>query len=190
MILNDMLRISNVHTMEWNADNTDDMMSSNNYKHSGITEKIIKGFFVVYNTLGYGFLEKVYENAMFIELTAMNLSVQRQRQIKVYYEGKEVGEYFADLLVEDCVIVELKASESLCEEHEFQLINYLKATEIEVGLLLNFGKKPEVKRKVFSNPNGTQITRIDMINAENEIINNHKHQRSKNISDSYKHSKW
>ena len=127
------------------------MMSRDNYKHSEITEKIIKAFFVVYNTLGYGFLERVYENAMFIELMSMDIEVERQKQIIVYYEGKEVGEYFADLLVEECVIVELKAAEYLCEEHEFQLINYLKATEIEVGLLLNFGKKPEVKRKVFSN---------------------------------------
>ena len=126
-------------------------MNTDNYKHSEITEKIIKAFYKVYNTLGYGFLEKVYENALFIELVAMELFVEKQKQIKVYYEGKEVGEYFADLLVEDCVIVELKASESLCEEHEFQLINYLKATDIEVGLLLNFGKKPEIKRKVFSN---------------------------------------
>ena len=127
------------------------MTNTDNYKHSGITEKIIKAFYKVYNTLGYGFLEKVYENALFIELVAMGLLVEKQRQIKVYYEGKEVGEYFADLMVETCVIVELKAAESLCEEHEFQLINYLKATEIEVGLLLNFGRKPELKRKVFSN---------------------------------------
>lgn len=88
---------------------------------------------------------------MLIDLVTMGLSVERQKQIKVYYEGKEVGEYFADLIVERCVIVELKVAENLCKEHEFQLINYLKATEIEVGLLLNFGKKPEFKRKVFSN---------------------------------------
>lgn len=81
----------------------------------------------------------------------MGLFVKKQEQIKVYYEGKEVGEYYVDLIVEGCVIVELKAAENLCEEHEFQLINYLKATEIEVGLLLNFGKKPQFKRKVFSN---------------------------------------
>ncbi len=126
------------------------MINSDNYKHSDITEKIIKAYYKVYNTLGYGFLEKVYENALYIELRAMDLFVEKQKQIKVYYEGKEVGEYFADLVVAECVIVELKAAESLCEEHEFQLINYLKATEIEVGLLLNFGKKPEFKRKVFS----------------------------------------
>ncbi len=81
----------------------------------------------------------------------MDLQVEQQKQIKVYYEGEEIGVYFADLMVEGTVVVELKAAESLCEDHEFQLINYLKATEVEVGLLLNFGKKPELKRKVFSN---------------------------------------
>jgi GxxExxY protein len=127
------------------------MINTDNFKHSEITERIIKAFYKVYNILGYGFLEKVYENALLIELIEMGLSVEKQGQIKVYYGDKEVGEYFADLIVEECVIIELKAAESLCEEHEFQLINYLKATEIEVGLLLNFGKKPEFKRKVFSN---------------------------------------
>ena len=127
------------------------MMSADNYKYSDITEKIIEAFYKGYNTLGYGFLEKVYENALFIELVTMGLFFEKQKQIKVYYEGKEVGEYFADLIIEGCVIVELKAAETLCKEHEFQLINYLKATEIEVGLLLNFGKKPKFKRKVFSN---------------------------------------
>ena len=127
------------------------MIQADNYKHSEITEKIIKAFYKVYNTLGYGFLEKVYENALFIELVCMDLYVEKQKRITVYYEDKEVGEYFSDLIVEDCIIVELKAAESLCEEHEFQLINYLKASEVEVGLLLNFGKKPELKRKVFSN---------------------------------------
>ena len=121
------------------------------YLHSDLTEKIINAFFKVYNTLGFGFLEKVYENALFIELRNMDLFVEKQRHIKVYYEELEVGDYFADLIVDGKVIIELKASESLCEEHEFQLINYLKATEIEVGLLLNFGKKPEFKRKIFSN---------------------------------------
>lgn len=124
---------------------------SENYKHSEITEIIIKCFYKVYNTLGYGFLEKVYENSMFLELRKYGLFVEKQKQIKVYYENQLVGEYFADLIVSQSVIVELKAAESLCEEHEYQLINYLKATEIEVGLLLNFGKTPEFKRKVFSN---------------------------------------
>ncbi|MCB0482887.1 MAG: GxxExxY protein [Flavobacteriales bacterium] len=127
------------------------MNKNENYKHSDITEKVIKAFYKVYNTLGFGFLEKVYENALFIELRSMGLFVQKQRQIKVFYEGKEVGDYYADLVVSESVILELKAAEALCEEHEYQLINYLKATEIEVGLLLNFGKSPEFRRKVFSN---------------------------------------
>ncbi len=122
-----------------------------NYKYSDLTEKIIKAFYKVYNTLGYGFLEKVYENALFIELQSIGLEASIQKPIKVYYEKKEVGVYFADLIIEDLVIVELKATETLCEEHEYQLVNFLKATEMEIGLLLNFGKKPEIKRKVFSN---------------------------------------
>ncbi len=127
------------------------MINTDNYKYTEITEKIIAAFYKVYNTLGYGFLEKVYENALFIELVSMGFSVEKQKQIMVYYEGDEVGQYFADLCVDNCVIIELKATEILCKEHEYQLVNYLKATEIEVGLLLNFGKKPEFKRRVFSN---------------------------------------
>jgi GxxExxY protein len=118
--------------------------------HSDITEKIIKAFYKVNNSLGFGFLEKVYENSMVIELRKMGCKVLQQKNIKVYYEGEEVGDYYADLLVDDLVIVELKAAETLHEEHEAQLINYLKATKIEVGLLLNFGKKAEFKRKVLS----------------------------------------
>jgi GxxExxY protein len=117
--------------------------------HSEITERIIAAYYHVYNTLGYGFLEKVYQNAMAIELRKRGLNVQPQAKIKVHYDGQEVGEYFADLLVEECVIVELKAAEGLAEEHHAQLINYLKATGIEVGLLLHFGPKPEGKRKLF-----------------------------------------
>ena len=127
------------------------MINNDNYKHSEITDKIIKAFFKVYNTLGYGFLENVYENAMFIELVSMGLSVEKQQHVNVYYEENKVGVYCSDLTVESKVIVELKTSELLCHDDEYQLINYLKATEREVGLLLNFGKKPEFKRKVFSN---------------------------------------
>jgi GxxExxY protein len=126
-------------------------MSIEVYKHKEVTEKILKAFYKVYNNLGFGFLEKVYENAMFIELLNMGLLVEKQRRVKVYYEGHNVGDYFADLIVEGKVIIELKASNAICEEHEYQLINYLKATEIEIGLLLNFGKNPEFKRKIFSN---------------------------------------
>ena len=123
---------------------------NDNYKHSDITDKIIKAYYNVYNKLGYGFLEKVYENAMMIELPKLGLSCKNQVPIKVYYDEQNIGEYFADILVNEVVIVELKAAENLCEEHECQLINYLKATDIEVGILLNFGKTPQLKRKVFS----------------------------------------
>lgn len=130
---------------------------NNSLKHSEITEKILSAFYEVYNTLGYGFLEKVYENAMCIELTSMGLHVEKQKKLKVYYKKHQVGEYFADIKVADSVIVELKAAVALCEEHEAQLLNYLKASNIEVGLLLNFGKQPKFKRKIFSNENKTGL---------------------------------
>jgi GxxExxY protein len=123
------------------------------YQNTELTKKIIELFYKVYNTLGYGFLEKVYQNSLFYELQKAGLKCVKQQHIKVFYSNIEVGEYFADIIVEDKIILELKAAESLCEEHEYQLLNYLKATEIEVGLLLNFGKKPELKRKYFSNTN-------------------------------------
>ena len=119
--------------------------------HREITDKVLKAFYKVYNELGFGFLEKVYENALFLELKLMGLECDKQRPVKVYYNGQKVGEYFADIIVEDCIILELKAAEGLVEEHELQLINYLKATEIAVGLLLNFGKTPAFKRKIFAN---------------------------------------
>jgi GxxExxY protein len=120
-------------------------------KQEQLTEQIIKGFYTVYRALGYGFLEKVYENSLAIELRKMRLEVVQQAEIKVYYAGVVVGEYYADLLVADAVIVEIKAVRALLKEHEAQLLNYLKATPYEVGLLLNFGPKPEIKRKVYDN---------------------------------------
>ena len=120
-------------------------------KYSDLTDQILKAFYKVYNTLGYGFLEKVYENALFIELCSLGFVVEKQQVIEVYYAEKRVGEYYADLIVNDVVIIEVKAHECLLPEHEAQLLNYLKATRIEVGLLLNFGKRPEVKRKIFDN---------------------------------------
>lgn len=119
--------------------------------HTDVTDKIINAYYKVYNELGFGFLEKVYENALFTELKGMGLFCEKQKPITVFYNGEKVGEYFADIIVNNCVIIELKAAETLAEEHELQLINYLKATEIEVGLLLNFGKKPQFKRKLFTN---------------------------------------
>lgn len=121
-------------------------------KHHEITDKILHAFFkIVYPALGYGFLEKVYENALAIALRQMGLKVEQQARILVYFAGEVVGEYFADLLVEDCVIVELKAVQSIAPEHEAQLLNYLRATPYEVGLLLNFGPEPDFRRKAFDN---------------------------------------
>ena len=119
--------------------------------HKELTGSILKLFYEVYNELGYGFLEKVYQNALYNELKNNGFDVESQKQIKVYYKNVEVGEYYADLIVNDKVILELKATETITEAHEFQLLNYLKSTNIEVGLLLNFGKKPEFCRKVFQN---------------------------------------
>ncbi len=121
------------------------------YKHKELTEKIIKIFYKVYNTLEYGFLEKVYENALLIELRKLSLQTKSQEPIKVLYDDEIIGEYFTDILVEGKVIIEIKAAKQLLEEHEAQLLNYLKATDIEVGLLLNFGPKPEVRRRAFDN---------------------------------------
>ena len=105
----------------------------------------------MYNRLGYGFLEKVYENAMIIEFKKDGVPAVPQYGIQVVYEGEIVGEYYADILVDGKVIVEIKAARGLAEEHEAQLLSYLKATDIEVGLLLNFGPKPEIRRKAFDN---------------------------------------
>jgi GxxExxY protein len=116
-----------------------------------LTGQVIKSFYKVYNDLGYGFLEKVYEKLLQTELQKRGLECISQFPIEVYYEETLVGEYFADLFVEQKVILELKASESLIHAHELQLINYLKATSIEVGLLLNFGQKPQFKRKIYTN---------------------------------------
>ena len=119
--------------------------------HKELTDSILKVFYDVYNELGYGFLEKVYQNSLYFELKSRGFKVSAQKEIKVYYKGKEVGAYYADIVVNDLVILELKAAEVIIEEFECQLINYLRGTEMEVGLLLNFGKKPEFRRKIFEN---------------------------------------
>jgi len=135
------------------------MAAGSALKHEEITGKILHAFFKkVYQQLGYGFQEKVYQNAMLLELRRMGLKVEAQAKIEVYYEGESVGEYFADLLVEDAIIVELKACAHITAEHEAQLLNYLRATSCEVGLLLNFGPKAEFVRKAFSNDRKPSIT--------------------------------
>lgn len=120
-------------------------------KHSETTGKIIDAYYTVYRTLGYGFLEKVYENALALELQKLGLRVETQKLIEVYYGGQLVGEYFADIVVNDVVIVELKAVKTILKQHEAQLLNYLKASIIEVGLLLNFGPEPKFRRRVYDN---------------------------------------
>ena len=122
------------------------------YKYEEITQKIIGCAYKVYNKLGFGFLEKIYKKAMIIELKKEGLHIIEESKIEVHYEGEVIGEYYADLLVENKVIVELKSTKDLIETHEKQLINYLKATDIEVGLLINFGEKGvEIKRKIYDN---------------------------------------
>lgn len=115
-----------------------------------LTKKIIEAFYFVHKMLGYGFLENVYKNALYYELTERGLKCECEKEINVYYFGRKVGIYRADMVVEDKVILELKAVEDLRIEHEFQLINYLKATGMEVGLLLNFGRSAKFKRKIFT----------------------------------------
>lgn len=120
-------------------------------KHKEITDAVICCFYSVYNALGYGFLEKVYENSLVHELMKRGIAALPQYPIHVFYDKKIVGEYFADVIVDSAIIVEIKAARNILPEHEAQLLNYLKATDLEVGLLLNFGPKPEFRRKAFDN---------------------------------------
>ena len=122
-----------------------------NLKHSDLTESIIEAFYSVYNCLGFGFLENVYQNALYLELKKRGFKVETEKAINVNFEGNIVGKYKADMLVNGKVILELKAVEILSNEHELQLLNYLKATDIEFRLLLNFGKKAQIKRKIYNN---------------------------------------
>ena len=134
-------------------------------KYADLTEKIIAAFYRVYNTLGYGFNEKVYENALAHELRKLGMTVEQQREIQVYYDGQLVGNYAVDLLVNGLVTLELKAARELCNEHEAQLLNYLKATRVEVGLLLNFGVEPTIKRKVFDNERKGALSWTEPLNS-------------------------
>jgi GxxExxY protein len=121
------------------------------FLHKELSDAILKVFYEVYNELGYGFLENVYQNAMYLELKSQGFKVDAQKQIKVYYKNELVGNFIADLLIDDVIIVELKACDNLVKAHYAQTLNYLKATNIEIGLLLNFGEKPEIKRLIFTN---------------------------------------
>ena len=125
-------------------------MNNSNYLHSDLTAICLNAFFKVYNSLGLGFLEKVYVTALVMELKKAGLVALREVPIDVFYEKIKIGVYFSDIIVNNKVIIEVKAAEALNPAHEAQLINYLKASEIEVGLLFNFGKKPETIRRVLT----------------------------------------
>ena len=121
-------------------------------KHQDLTSKIIQCAYKVHNTLGFGFLEIIYQNALLIELLKAGLQAEKEKKIQVYYEAQLVGDYMADIIVENKVILELKSVKDLHPAHEAQVINYLKATGIEVGLLTNFGQTVEIKRKILTPP--------------------------------------
>lgn len=120
-------------------------------KHAELTDRIIGVYYDVYNELGYGFLESVYEESMAIALREAGLGVQRQVAVPVLFRGRQVGDFRADLLVEDKILLELKSTRTLDRSHEAQLLHYLRATEIEIGLLLNFGERPQFRRLLFDN---------------------------------------
>lgn len=126
-------------------------MNTGSLKHKEITDRIIKGFYEVYNELGDGFMESVYERALYIVLLSYGLQVEKQKDIAVHFRGQVIGEYRADLVVDEKIIVEIKAVRGIVPEHEAQIINYLKATDMEIGLLINFGQKPEFKRFILDN---------------------------------------
>lgn len=120
-------------------------------KHGSLTDKILKVFYDVYNELGHGFLESVYHRSLVFALGSVGLNVSSRVAIPVWFREHEVGHFEADILVENCVLLELKVARTLVSSHRAQLMNYLRATDIEVGLLLNFGERPEFKRVVFDN---------------------------------------
>ena len=126
-------------------------MCMSGLRHEATTNLLLRAFYDVYNKLGYGFLEQVYENSMAIAGRKLGLDIEQQVPIRVHFDGVVVGKYEADLVADDKVIVELKAARTLAQEHEAQLLNYLKATSYEVGLLLNFGPKPEYRRRIMDN---------------------------------------
>jgi GxxExxY protein len=131
---------------------SEENQQSETFRYADVTGRVIGVFYDVYNELGHGFLESVYQKAMEVALEQAGLSVGSQVSVPVWFRGRQVGDFVADLLIEDVVLLELKAARALEPAHESQLLNYLRATPIEVGLLLNFGPKPQVKRLIYDNP--------------------------------------
>ncbi len=140
-------------------------------RHSELTGKILGAFFQVHKDLGFGFSEKVYEGALEILLLETGLSVARQKEINVYYHGMVVGSYKADLIVNNVVLLELKSVEKFVDAHDAQLLNYLKATEIEVGLLLNFVRAAEFRRKIYDNPRKGSLSWVSNPSPSNSSVN-------------------
>ena len=139
---------------------------SGTYKHEELTRKIIGVFYDVYNELGHGFLESVYQKAMRLALRQAGLKADGEHPVPVWFRGEAVGEFAVDMLVERSVILELKAIRALDSAHEAQLLHYLRATDIEVGLLLNFGPRPQIKRLAFDNERKGRRETQPQINAE------------------------
>jgi GxxExxY protein len=134
-------------------------------KHRELSQKVIGAFYEVFNELGHGFLESVYQNSFQVALISCDLRVYRKIDVPVWFRGQKVGQFEADLLVEDCLLLELKAVRALHPAHEAQLLNYLRATDIEVGLLFNFGTKPEFKRMAFDNARKQRGKRTRMLDV-------------------------
>ena len=141
------------------------MESNRAIKYRELTEKVIGVFFEVYNELGHGFLESVYQKSFELALASKGLRVLRKIEVPVWFRGHQVGDFEADILVEECVLLELKAVRSLDSSHQAQLLNYLRATEIEVGILFNFGIKPEFKRMAFDNARKRNRQRTSLLQA-------------------------
>jgi GxxExxY protein len=125
--------------------------SPNGLRHSELTDKIIGVFYDVYNELGHGFLESTYAKALAVGLEESGMTAEQEVAVSVWFRGRKIGQYYADIVVEDLVLLELKASRTLENAHEAQLLHYLRATEVEVGLLLNFGLRPQFRRLLFDN---------------------------------------
>lgn len=134
-----------------NADRIDLMTVDRSYKHSELSEVIIGVFYEVYNELGYGFLESVYRNSLQLALLAKGLRVETEVAVPVFFRGKNVGDFRADMVINGCLLLELKTAEAISIAHEAQLLNYLRATNLEVGLILNFGPKAQVRRLAYDN---------------------------------------
>jgi GxxExxY protein len=129
-------------------------------KHEELTERIIKAFYSVYNDLGHGFLESAYEEAMAVCFRENGIRFSRQHAVPVWFHGQKIGEFRADFIIEDAVLLELKALQALDAMHHAQLVNYLNATELEVGLLLNFGPKPQIQRRMLDNDRKKGLAQI------------------------------